>query len=312
MSVMDFLQESKSFISQRGVLGGGKLVLGELNRAILKRAGRYINFGTRCFEEDWEVFIILDACRHDIMQEVAEGEEYDFLPEEVPHKYSCASTSEEYVEKSFNSEFTDEMNETALVSANLWPEKLDEELNTYQRFADFTVRPYDWVEDNGYIPADGVTDAAIEYWRERPESVNRMIVWYSQPHTPYPSVINKYDWEMTTDEMFGKLVSGELSRDEAWEGYYNHLEYVLDEVEVLLDNIDADRVVISSDHGEAFGEFGIFRHPKYVPLPMLKKVPWVTTTATDKKTREPDGVLEGSERPSADDVNEHLKKLGYL
>jgi hypothetical protein len=88
--------------------------------------------------------------------------------------------------------------------------------------------------------------------------------------------------------------------------------YVLEEVDKLLDNIDSEQVVISADHGEAFGEFGTFRHPKYVPLPMLKKVPWVRTTATDKKTRKPDNVLDSSEDLTTEEVNDYLKQMGYL
>ena len=36
---------------------------------------------------------------------------------------------------------------------------------------------------------------------------------------------------------------------------------VLRHVQNLLNNHDAERVIISADHGEAFGEFGVYRHP---------------------------------------------------
>jgi hypothetical protein len=295
-----------------GGVRGAKLIVGELNRAILSRVGKHVNFGTRCFEEDWEVFIILDACRHDVMQEVAEAEEYDFLPENIPIKYSCASTSEEYVQKAFTKEFTDEINDTALISTNLWPEKHREELDLDERFAEFTVKPDGWMDDVGYMHPNKVTDTAIKYWRERPESVKRMVVWYAQPHAPYPSLVEKHDLEMSSNEVFEKLMSGELRRYEVWDGYYDTLIYVLEEVDELLENIDAEQVVISADHGEAFGEFGIYRHPKYVPLPMLKQVPWVRTTAKDEKTRKPDGLLDSSEELTTDEIDDHLKQLGYL
>jgi hypothetical protein len=142
-----------------GGLRGVKLALGEVNRGILKRVGKYINFRTSCFEEEWEVFIILDACRHDIMQEVAYGEEYDFLPDKIPQKYSCASTSEEYVQKAFSQDFADEMTDTALISANLWPEKYRRQLDLDDSFAEFKVKPYNW---RACLPRDRFRQSLVE------------------------------------------------------------------------------------------------------------------------------------------------------
>lgn len=305
MSLIDFLQDAKSYLSL-GAARGGWLISGEINRAVLRRVGNYANFGTRCFEEDWEVFIILDACRHDVMQEVAQAEEYKFLPEEIPSRYSCASTSEEYVRKAFSEEFTDEMENTALVCGNLWPAKLREELTLDERFAEYNVAPREWMNASQNISPEKITDTAIKYWRERPDSVDRMIVWYMQPHAPYRM------WELTSNEIWDALISGEISRDEVWKAYYDTLLWVLDEVDELLNNLDSDEVIVSADHGEAFGEFGCFRHPKHVPLPMLKKVPWVRTIAKDKKSRKPDTVLGSSEELSTEEINEQLKNLGYL
>lgn len=48
---------------------------------------------------------------------------------------------------------------------------------------------------------------------------------------------------------------------------------VLDEVELFLNNINANKVVISSDHGETFGELGFYGHPAGCPHPVVKKVP---------------------------------------
>ena len=40
----------------------------------------------------------------------------------------------------------------------------------------------------------------------------------------------------------------------------NDFYYVLNDIGILLDNLDAERVVITADHGEAFGEYGILGH----------------------------------------------------
>jgi glucan phosphoethanolaminetransferase (alkaline phosphatase superfamily) len=73
--------------------------------------------------------------------------------------------------------------------------------------------------------------------------------------------------------------------------------------------MDADKVIISADHGEMFGELGQFGHPESIPHPKLKKVPWVETTASDKKTRHPEKDFKLSDDY---DLEEKLINLGYL
>jgi len=87
------------------------------------------------------------------------------------------------------------------------------------------------------------------------------------------------------------------------------LQWVLDDVKLLLENIDAKRVVISADHGEAFGEFGVYRHHAGSLHPKIRWVPWVETTANDNGTYEP-----GFDSDKADtrSVDEALKALGYM
>lgn len=85
---------------------------------------------------------------------------------------------------------------------------------------------------------------------------------------------------------------------------------VLDQVELFLNNINADKVIISSDHGEAFGELGFYGHPAGFPHPVVKKVPWVKTTARDN------GDYETKINPEKVDhhatTQEQLEALGYI
>lgn len=50
-------------------------------------------------------------------------------------------------------------------------------------------------------------------------------------------------------------------RKRVLKAYLDDLRYVLDDVEILLENIAAEHVVLSADHGEAFGECGVYGHP---------------------------------------------------
>jgi len=80
-------------------------------------------------------------------------------------------------------------------------------------------------------------------------------------------------------------------------------------VSTLLENFDADTAVVTSDHGNAMGEYGIYGHPMYVPLTVLKRVPFCRTSATDTGTVSPSVELAG--KSVDEDVSERLGDLGY-
>lgn len=84
---------------------------------------------------------------------------------------------------------------------------------------------------------------------------------------------------------------------------------MLESVELLLENIDAERAIITADHGNAFGEWGYYRHPEGCPIPAVRNVPWIVTSARDQKTHEPE---EYDTDEVVLDVKEHLEALGYV
>lgn len=49
------------------------------------------------------------------------------------------------------------------------------------------------------------------------------------------------------------------------------------------DNVDASNVAITADHGNTFGENNIFDHHVGLNHPTVREVPWVKTSARDKK-----------------------------
>lgn len=67
------------------------------------------------YEREWDVLVVLDALRIDIMQEVAS--DYSFLdhPGEIT---SVGGTSWEWQTKTFSDEYSEEVAETIYVSAN--------------------------------------------------------------------------------------------------------------------------------------------------------------------------------------------------
>jgi hypothetical protein len=82
------------------------------------------------------------------------------------------------------------------------------------------------------------------------------------------------------------------------------LRAVLDDVEILLENYEADRVAITADHGE----WTFYSHNIGCPYPAIRRVPWVETTTEDEGTFEPS--VEATGGVSAD-VEDQLVQLGY-
>lgn len=281
--------------------------------------------GTNIYERDWDALIILDACRVDALQAVAD--EYEFLPEnDVDSIWSVGCSSYEWMVKTFRTEYLPEINDTVHVTANGFAEPVFEE-NQYGPSvsvpfgwpkrdvvdaSDFARLEHAWRrgrdEQLGNVPPQHLTDTSIEAMRDT--DAGKLIAHYAQPHTPLMAQAAAENRSITSVEAdpWEHLRSGDLSYERAWELYLDNLRYVLDDVEVLLENIDADTVVITADHGEAFGEWQAHGHPDGLLLPVIKRVPWVETTATDTGSREPD--LAQNEQPA--EVEEHLRDLGYM
>lgn len=300
MAFIDWIKTSREWI-QEGGIQGVKYSTHQLRLGIIRRLSPFFDEGVNVYEKDWDLLIVLDGCRVDAIEEIAD--EYAFLHDPGTHR-STASTTWEWIETTFTREHIDEIGNTVYVTANQHGERIADEL--LLAFED--VYNYGWDDKINTVPADVVTDVAIETGRKYSESRERMIVHYLQPH--FPSVPEPLGHGAKFDNVWKKLMIGGIDESEVWRSYIANLRYVLDSVEVLLDNIDADTVVISADHGNAKGEWGVYEHPHGIPLGCLKEVPWYTTTAADKETRSP-AVSKRSDELDQDEIDQRLQALGY-
>lgn len=288
------------------------------------------SLGMNVFEKEWDVLVVLDACRTDALREVAP--EYPVL-DDIGSIWSVGSTSGEWYAKTFVDDYRDILAETALISSNPYAESIlvnGERPPRHPRPFDFanwrTVadtdlayleltrqhnRPFDDVSDLAPYSTtvqdpSYVTDRAIVASRE---DFKRVVVHYFQPHRPFIHNLVKNNARMTVleDKPYDVGRSGEATVDDIWPLYLDNLRLVLDSVEKLLENVDGT-VALTADHGELFGEFGQYGHFQSIPHPKLKKVPWVEMTGTDTKTRQPDRDFSTNEEH---DVEEQLADLGY-
>ena len=270
------------------------------------------NPGTPIWERDWDVLLILDACRTDLMREVAH--EYEFIgsAENVGTQWSVASKSSDWLRRTFTPEYAEEINQTAYVTGN--PFTASVELPTGPAVLD-EVWQYAWDDDRHTVPVRPLTDRAIDTWRKRDDhGIDRMIVHYMQPHVPFINAPEIGDYGRPEDFGHGfddvwTRIGDDYTLEEVWSAYRDNLRYVLDDVGLLLNNLDADRVAISADHGNGVGEYGIYGHPNDLLLPAIRRVPWVETTAQDTEGHKPRTEHEAAD--SEGEVSDRLRALGY-
>jgi hypothetical protein len=272
----------------------------------------YRNFvsvnGLCIFDVDWDVLIILDACRADLFEEVIP--EYNFLTHDRTKRVSSVgSKTTAWMERTFTSKSSDAMANTIYVSASPYTDSCIDD-SKFQYLDE--VWKYQWDENMGTVLPRPVTDRAISHWRTA--SPDRLLIHYMQPHIPFIPANNKSDLspenfgEDRFDDTWHRLQEGDVSRQEVWKQYRANLEYVLNDIELLLASIDADSVVITSDHGNAFGEFGIFGHYDTIPIPVLRTVPWSETTANRINKYEPSKYDTNTHH---NDLSDQLRALGY-
>lgn len=261
--------------------------------------------GRNVFDHEWDVLLILDACRYDMYQEVV-GRGDPVL--------SVASTSTEWMEATFDERFADELSRTAYVSANPYSHKLDE-----SRFGliDHVWRDH-WDEDLGTIPAEPVTDHGIA--AARSGAYDRIILHYMQPHFPFVGTeqfgrLGRGGFDLGDDEgqnVWRMVERGEVDPERAIDAYYDNLRYVYESVETVLENVDGT-VVVTADHANALGEWNLWGHRAYVPFTAVRQVPWDVRHCTDSHTYEPSvDAADLTDGAASTDVGERLRSLGYL
>lgn len=318
MSLTDFLGELRTLHKKHGMTGlrvGGENFLRGLAVRFGSLRGAF-SPAVSVLEDDWDLFIVLDACRWDIMAGVAE--EYDWLDPQPIESY--ASSSQDWLQKTF---FRKPKNRRKRIFAtvSLFREPYQNDLlaetlehRDLSDVAYITGNPQStmldeswlahleetWRGDFGhYAKTREITDRTIRF--RRANDIDQTIVHYMKPHEPFTK-------DPSEGTAWQRLQQGEYPLEELVADYKENLRDVLDDVELLLENTDAENVVICADHGNSYGEWGFYGHRPYLPLSGMRKVPVAHASATDEGTRIP-SVSELHDEVQAE---EKLRELGYL
>jgi hypothetical protein len=248
---------------------------------------------------DWDLLVVLDACRFDTLSEVADCAVVDCA-------VSPVSATPDFLQGAAQ---RDLFGDATYVSANPQTRKYDPVPSG--ELVDVSERG--WDDYLATVPPDVVYDEALDHL----ENGSSVVAHTLQPHFPHicqvgDSVVpvpGGYHPEQIDREIEGQLkmqralASGTGSLDAASRSYDVATQFAWDRaLGATVEALEGGYTVcITSDHGELFGEWGLVEHPVGVRVKRLVEVPWVTF--------EPREDRGGSEAPS---VSERLSALGYV
>jgi hypothetical protein len=286
-----------------------KLVLQEANRLYHRRLTQtaYNAEGYDLFEADWDNLLILDACRYDMFRSVND------LPGRLESRQSRGSATSEFLRANFDGRV---QRETVYVTASPMLRRNEDRINVELQEEVDVWRQNGWDERYKTVLPETMVEYALQAADRFPSK--RLLVHFMQPHFPFlgPTGREHFDGDRL-DFRWRDVMTGDLDVDVdlLWQASVENLERVLPHVETLLRSLDG-KTVVTSDHGQAFGErsrpipYHEYGHPPGLYTDELVTVPWHVYVNGDRRR-----IVGGetSAHTSVDDglVKERLRDLGY-
>ncbi len=238
-------------------------------------------------DRPWDTLIILDACRLDAFRTAWPG---------CSSIISPGSCTLDWVEANFvRNPSAPELADVTIVTANPYSSKEFFETKGWTYPLGACISPWrtGWDMELDTVLPETVVEETI---RAQKGDSDRFIVHFLQPHAPFigePSLPLPFgrDPELPMgygvgDATWRAIKSGAVSIESAKAAYRGNLQLVLHHVRRLLGILEG-RIVITSDHGELFGEYGLFGHPERVFVPPLVNVPWLELDSDPRDSRIP-------------------------
>lgn len=234
-----------------------------LNRLWQAYFGRRSHEGVDVAEEDWDYLVILDACRYDVF------EEENWLDGRLEKRVSKGSCTREWMKKNFQG---GDHGDIVYVTGGGWIPGMDfkgvvDVEQVFHAVEPVALSDHD-EQEAGTTTPEAVTAAAVNADQKYPHK--RKIIHYVQPHAPY---IGEPRLTYESAGLDAGDTHGMFTHPDHAEAYRGNLRRALESVETLVEQVNG-RIVISADHGEAFGEKGVLEHPGGVYFPELVEVPW--------------------------------------
>lgn len=207
---------------------------------------------------DWDVLIILDACRYDTFKKI------NVIKGKLRPIYSVGSTSGEWVRKTFTKKYDDLI---YISACPLMTEHFIKGIIGYTPCEIIDVVTSGFDEELQTLLPEKVNKAflGLEYNPKK-----RYILHYMQPHHPFlgkngikATGFTQWKYGRVLGEAVWDLIRNKkISLERAKKGYESCLEFVLESIKKLLYSVNIEgKVAITGDHGQAFGEHGLLGHP---------------------------------------------------
>lgn len=269
----------------------------------------------RVMEEDWDNLLILDACRADLFESVADRGDFDTYRRVT----SLGSMTEEWTEQNFQSH---KFGDTVYIACNPITSRVA--ADAFHDLVEVWRKGFD--EERRTIMPGPIAEAAREAHERYPKK--RLVVHFLQPHIPFvnsPELVFRDWWspegsfkEVDADpprNVWGAMAMGLVDYDKVWNAYQENLRLSLDEALGLAEDLPG-KTVVSSDHGNLMGErtwpipLRLYGHPRDLRSRELVTVPWAVLDDGDRREVLDDGV-ESSTTAEETEITDRLQALGY-
>lgn len=264
-------------------------------------------------DADWDNCIVLDACRYDAFEAVADPS-WD-----LERRLAAGSDTGQFL--AANYPLSSSTPDLVYVNAN--PRVAKEPTGEFHEIRH--VWQSRWNDEYDTVMPEDAADAALEAAADHPDK--RLLVHMVQPHIPYigptaeelpggASIQSMRDGEEATEQKpYAAVEDGLVDADTVRTAYRESLELAMPHVERLVEQLDG-KTVVTGDHGDLlgerdglpFGEFSAWGHPANTPAEPLAAVPWAVPLFDERKD-----VRAGDATDSnlTDPKHDHLEALGY-
>jgi len=213
----------------------------------------------KILDKDWKYLIIIDACRYDTFTKI------NHIDGKLSKIYSAGTETGGWFKNNFRGRKADDIlyiSGTPQVSDMMLKKRVGR--NPFSKL--INVWKWGWSQDLGTVHPEKVNKTVLML--KDKEQYKRMIIHYIQPHSPFIGEphLGRIKWY--------EIKAGIRPIEEVKMAYEGNLKLVLKHVEELIGKLDG-KIVITSDHGEMFGEYGVYSHHKGMYTRVLMEVPWL-------------------------------------
>jgi len=231
--------------------------------------------GIKILDEEWKYLILLDACRYDEFKRI------NWIKGNLKKKISLGSNTPEWLRKNFKKSCKD----IIYVAGNPQMSKIIRKDIFNNFFKIEKVWDYGWNFKLNTVLPNKLTKATLKLSKKYPDK--RFIIHYLQPHAPYinpntkdPELVKRME-VIQDNVLFGNLDIKKVKR--AWQ---ENLKFVLKEIDKNLIPKIKGKIIITADHGEAFGEKFLYFHPEAIYTKELIEVPWLIINKPNSRNKE--------------------------